>query len=330
MDFKNKVILLTGGTGSFGSNFIKCFLKKCTPKRIRIYSRDEHKQEVLLRDPYYGGILDGFIGNVREKDRLRRAMEGVDIVIHAAALKQVQSCEYNPFETIKTNILGSMNVADAALDANVEKVLAISTDKAVHPLNLYGATKMCMEKLLMNANSYKGGNRRTKISCVRYGNVAGARGTVIPLWRDLLREKKPLLLTNPLATRYWIDMQMAIDFVIESLHLMDSHCGGELFIPKLPSWTIKDLFEAMKHSDTELSVIGDRIGDKVHETLVSGDEMRHTIDTPDRYVIYPEDPKWEYYQPKGVSCLGRNAYTSDSNDWFYTVEEIKEKLSKIN
>ena len=329
MEYKDKVILITGGTGSFGTNFIKHFLKKHTPKRIRIYSRDEHKQDVLLNDTYYGGILDGFIGDVRDRERLRMAMEGVDIVLHTAALKRVQSCEYNPFETVKTNILGSINVVSTALDANVDKVLAISTDKAVAPLNLYGATKMCMEKLLVNSNSYRG-KRKTKICCVRYGNVAGARGTVIPLWRDCLRKNTPLPITNPISTRFWIDMELAVDFVVESLELMDYNCGGEVFVPKIPSIKLMDLFHAMKHNTTEFTVIGDRVGDKIHETLVSLDEMKHAIDTPDRYILYPETPRWEYHQPKGVPCGGRIAYTSDTNPWFLTIEEIKEKLEKIS
>ena len=329
MDYKEKVILITGATGSFGSNFIRCFLKNHTPKRIRIYSRDEHKQGLLLSDSYYGNILDGFIGDIRDKERLRRAMEGVDIVIHAAALKQVQSCEYNPFESVKTNILGSMNVADVALDVGVDKVLAISTDKAVYPLNLYGATKMCMEKLILNANNYRG-KKKTKISCVRYGNVAGARGTVIPIWRDMVRKNRPISVTNPQATRFWIQMDEAVSFVTDCLELMDMYCGGEIFVPKLPSFKVMDLFRAMAGATGEFTIMGDRIGDKLHETLVSIDEMRHTIDVADKYVIYPEEPRWEYFKPKGVPCGNRRPYTSDSNEWFLSIEEIKERLAKIS
>lgn len=327
MDYRDKVILLTGGTGSFGSSFIRQFLKNNTPKRIRIYSRDEHKQGDLLNNAYYGGILDGFIGDIREKDRLIRAMEGVDIVIHAAALKCVQSCEYNPFETVKTNIIGSMNVLDAALDANVEKVMVVSTDKAVSPLNLYGATKMCMEKLAINANSYRG-KKRTKICAVRYGNVAGARGTVIPLWRKSLQEKKPVVITDTQATRFWIDLPEAIDFVTSSLEMMDMVSGGEIFIPKIPSFKVIDLYHAMADGK-DYTVIGNRIGDKMHETLVSDEEMRHTVDAADRYIIYPQEPRWEAYKPKGVPCGTRHSYSSDRNEWFLSVKEIKERLEKI-
>ena len=328
MDYKEKIILITGATGSFGSNFIRGFLKEHAPKRIRIYSRDEHKQGNLLSDPYYGNILDGFIGDVRDKERLHRAMEGVDIVIHAAALKRVQSCEYNPFEAVKTNILGSMNVVDAALDIGVEKVLALSTDKAVHPLNLYGATKMCMEKLLVNANSYRG-KKKTKICCVRYGNVGGSRGTIIPLWRDMLLKHQAVPITNAKATRFWIQMDEAISFVCDCLDLMDVYCGGEIFVPKIPSFKIMDLFDAMVGRSGDFTITGDRIGDKLHETLVSLDEVKHTMDVADKYVIYPEEPKWQYFSPKGVPTRGRNAYTSDSNSWFLNIEEIKERLQKI-
>lgn len=328
VDWKDKVILLVGGTGSFGSNFIKSFIKKHSPKRIRIYSRDEHKQADLIENTYYGGILDGFIGDVRDKERLRRAMDGVDIVIHAAALKRVQSCEYNPFETVKTNILGSMNVVDCALDAGVNKVMCISTDKSVSPLNLYGATKMCMEKLVTQANSYRG-NKDTKICCCRYGNVAGSRGSIIPLWRDLVYKNLPLTVTNAKATRFWLDMEVAIDFVTESIEMMDFMCGGEIFVPKIPSFYIMDLYKAFSNPTTEISVIGDRVGDKLHETLVSDSEMTHAVDAGDKFVIYPQQPQWEFHKPKGVTCNGRAAYSSDSNSQFLTVEEIKEKLEKL-
>lgn len=327
MPYKDKIILITGGTGTFGTAFIQNFLKKYSPKRIRIYSRDEYKQSLLLENPYYGGMIDGFIGDVRDKDRLRRAMEGVDIVLHAAALKRVQSCEYNPFETIKTNILGSMNVIDCAIDEGVEKVLAISTDKAVSPLNLYGATKMCMEKLFIQGNSYCG-KRRTKISCVRYGNVAGSRGSVIPLWRNFLMQNKPILITNPKSTRFWLDIEHAISFVMDCLELMDVHQGGNTYIPKIPSVNLMDLYHAMCDGYA-YEVIGDRVGDKLHETLISDTEMQHTVDIGDKYVIQPQNPQWEYYHPKGQSCANTFSYRSDNNERFLTIEEIKERLAKV-
>jgi len=327
VDFTNKVILVTGGTGSFGSNFIRHFLKNRCPKRIRIYSRDEHKQADLINDEYYGGILDGFIGDVRDKDRLRRAMEGVDIVIHAAALKRVQSCEYNPFETVKTNIIGSMNVVDAALDADVEKVLAVSSDKAVAPLNLYGATKMCMEKILVHANNYRG-NRKTKICCVRYGNVAGSKGSVVPLWRDYAAKRMPIPINNANSTRFWFDMKDVVAFATEVIESMDYMSGGEIFVPKLPSVRIMDLFHAM-FPNHDFSITGDRIGDKIHEIMVLADEMKHALDLGDKFIILPEDPKWRYEKPKGVSCNGRSSYDSGSNAEFLTIPEIKERLQKI-
>jgi len=328
MDFTNKVILVTGGTGSFGSNFIRHFLKQRAPKRIRIYSRDEHKQADLINDEYYGGLIDGFIGDIRDKDRLRRAMTGVDIVIHAAALKRVQSCEYNPFETVKTNILGSMNVADCAIDTGVEKVLAISSDKAVAPLNLYGATKMCMEKLLINSNNYRGQNK-TKICCVRYGNVAGSKGSVIPMWRDYAARKIPIPINNVLSTRFWFDMKEVVNFATEVLESMDYVSGGEIFVPKLPSVKIMDLFHAM-FENYDFTITGDRIGDKVHEILVLADEMKHTVDAADRFIIIPQDPHWQYdTKPKGVNCNGRPNYESGSNQEFLSIAQIKERLEKI-
>ncbi|MFA5341873.1 MAG: SDR family NAD(P)-dependent oxidoreductase [Clostridia bacterium] len=327
MDFTNKVILVTGGSGSFGSNFIRHFLKARSPRRIRIYSRDEHKQADLLSDEYYGGVLDGFIGDVRDKDRLRRAMEGVDIVVHAAALKRVQACEYNPFETVKTNIIGSMNVVDCALDAGVEKVLAVSSDKAVAPLNLYGATKMCMEKLIINANNYRG-KGKTKFCCVRYGNVAGSKGSVVPAWKELSVKKIPIPINNPNATRFWFDMKDVVTFATGVLEQMDYVSGGEIFVPKLPSVKIMDLFHAM-FEHQEFTINGDRVGDKLHETMILADEMKHTIDLGDKYIILPQDPHWEYVPIKGEKCNGRPSYDSGNNSEFLSINDIKERLSKI-
>lgn len=328
MDFTNKVILVTGGSGSFGSNFIRHFLKQRCPKRIRIYSRDEHKQADILSDEYYGGMIDGFIGDVRDKDRLRRAMEGVDIVVHAAALKRVQACEYNPFETVKTNIIGSMNVVDCALDTGVEKVLAISSDKAVAPLNLYGATKMCMEKLIINGNNYRG-KGKTKFCCVRYGNVAGSKGSVVPMWRELAQKKMPIPITNVNATRFWFDMKDVVAFATDVLEQMDYVSGGEIFVPKLPSVKIMDLFHAM-FTNHDFSITGDRVGDKLHETMILADEMKHTLDAADKFIILPQDPHWDYtVKPKGVTCNGRQSYASDTNAEFLNIEEIKERLQKV-
>ena len=329
MEWNNKTILLIGGTGSFGSRFLPLLIDK-NPKTIRIYSRDEHKQSILLNT--YGGVgkgnnLSGFIGDIRDKDRLKRAMEGVDIVIHCAALKQVQSCEYNPLETIKTNILGSMNIIDAALDNNVEKVLAISTDKAVSPLNLYGASKMCMERLMTTANSYRGTRKNTKFCSTRYGNVADSRGTIVPIWREMMRKKEALPITNVKATRFWIPMKDANKFVSDCIELMDYMDGGEIFVPKIASVNVMDVYQALTDGLHQFTVIGDRIGDKLHETLISKEEATHTVDIGDKYVIYPEEPHYSYRKPKGYSCAYTEGYTSENNEQKLPVQEIAKTLA---
>lgn len=241
MDWRNKVILLTGGTGSFGTKFTEIMLNKYKPKRIRIFSRDELKQwemQKLFNDNKH---LRFFIGDVRDKDRLERAMDGANIVIHAAALKQVPSCEYNPFEAVKTNILGAQNLIECAIDHNIEKVIALSTDKAVNPVNLYGATKMCMEKLIVAGNFYVGSERQTRMSCVRYGNVVGSRGSVVPVFRS----QKPtgtVTATDRRMTRFWITLEQGVEFVIKSMEIMH---GGEVFVPKIPSMNIMNLAKAI-------------------------------------------------------------------------------------
>jgi len=327
MEWSNKTILLIGGTGSFGSAFLEPLFEK-NPKAIRIYSRDEFKQSILLNKYRNRGNLSGFIGDIRDKDRLKRAMEDVDLAIHCAALKQVQSCEYNPLETIKTNIIGSMNIVDAALDNNVEKVLAISTDKAVNPLNLYGATKMCMERLISTANAYRGIKKQTKFCCVRYGNVVASRGTIIPIWRDLLIKKKIIPITNPKATRFWIGMKEANKFVMDCIELMDFLDGGEIFVPKIPSVNIMDVFQALTDGLHDFTVIGNRIGDKLHETLISKEEVNHTVDLENKYVVYPEEPHYFYRKPKGYECAYKDGYRSDNNKVFLNVSEIKRTLEE--
>ena len=331
MEWQDKTILLIGGTGSFGSKFVDLLIAK-NPLAIRIFSRDEHKQSKLLNQ--YGGVgngnnLSGFIGDIRDKDRLQRAMEGVDIVIHCAALKQVQSCEYNPMETIKTNILGSMNIIDAALDHNVEKVLAISTDKAVSPLNLYGATKMCMERLFTSANSYRGTKKKTKFCCTRYGNVVNSRGTIVPLWRELKRTGGVIPITNAKATRFWIGMREANEFVAKCLDLMDKFDGGEIFVPKIPSVNIMDVYTALTGGLSDFTIIGNRVGDKLHETLVLKEEAPHTIDYGDGYVICPPAPHWEYKKRGNFICsYSDGGYCSDNNEHFLTIKEIEETLAR--
>jgi len=332
MNWNEKTILITGGTGSFATHFIRHLLSQATPKAIRIYSRDEHKQTQFLDS--YGGIkggcgnnpVRGFIGDIRDLDRLRMAMEGVDIVIHAAALKQVQSCEYNPLETIKTNIFGSQNVIQAALDCNVEKVLAISTDKAVAPLNLYGSTKMVMEKLVINANSYRGKSHRTKFSATRYGNVADSRGTVVHIWRDQIQKSLPISVTDWASTRFWLTMKEANQFVMDCVEMMDELDGGEVFCPKIPSVTVKSVFEAMAPADYPVKVIGQRIGDKAHEDLILKEELPHTTVYKGKYVIMPEDPSWTYAAPSNIRLSGECNLTSGNNETFLEPEQIRETL----
>lgn len=327
-------ILVTGGTGSFATNFIRYILAhaKDQVETIRIYSRDEHKQTQLLgeyggiRGEQNGNVMRGFIGDIRDLPRLRMAMEGVDVVVHAAALKQVQSCEYNPLETIKTNVLGAENVVQAALDAGVGRVLAISTDKAVAPLNLYGATKLCMERLFTQANAYRG-SKPTKFACTRYGNVADSRGTVVHIWRKAIEEGLPIKVTHPDATRYWITMEEANRFVWECLELMDDFPGGEIFVPRLPSVRVRDLAQALA-PDYKYEIIGERVGDKLHEDIILKEELRHTNFNKGRYIVLPEDPSWPYlHTPSDFRVTSAEDMNSGTNNWFLTPAEIQASLS---
>jgi len=326
MEWQEKTVLLVGGTGSFGTNFLKLLLEK-KPKAIRIFSRDEHKQSILLNN-HSGVNLSGFIGDIREKSRLMMAMENVDIVVHAAALKQVQSCEYNPFETIKTNIIGSMNIIECALAHNVEKVIAISTDKAVSPLNLYGATKMCMEKLFTNANSYRGTKKKTKFCCTRYGNVVASRGTIVPIWREKLAKKERIPITNQDATRFWVGIKEANQFVAECIDLMDFLSGGEIFVPHIPSVRVMDVFWALAGKNYPLEIIGDRVGDKLHETLILKEEAPFTITMGNKYVVCPQAPRYRYEKPTGLKCPYTGGYTSDNNTRFLSVTEVQKTLEQ--
>ena len=333
MEWNNKSILITGGTGSFATNFIQFLLRHHTPKVIRLYSRDEHKQTQFLGN--YGGVkgdngvpVRGFIGDVRDIERLRMAMEGIDIVIHAAALKQVQSCEYNPLETIKTNIYGSQNVVQAALDSDVEKVLAISTDKAVAPLNLYGSTKMVMERLFINANSYRGKNHRTKFSCTRYGNVADSRGTVVHIWKEKLSKGEAIPITRWDATRFWITMEEANRFVMECVELMDKFDGGEIFCPRMGAVTLASIFNSMTDLNYPVDQIGERIGDKLHEDLILKEEIPYTTLFDNKYVIMPQSPTWPYTRPIHISPnvpAGCNI-SSKNNDVYFDSDKIRQTL----
>jgi len=318
MNFKNKTILLTGGTGSFGNKFTEIMLKKYNPKVIRIYSRDELKQWEMEKKFNYDKRLRFLIGDIRDSERLNRAMEGVDIVVHAAALKQVPACEYNPFEAVMTNIIGGQNIINAALNKNVDKVIAISTDKAVNPVNLYGATKMCMEKLFIAANNYRGATHKTKMSCARYGNVVGSRGSVVPVFKKQ-KESGVLTITDERMTRFWLTLEQGVEFVIKCIEDMQ---GGEVFVPKIPSMKITELAKAIA-PECKIKYTGIRPGEKIHECLLTEDEARHSLEYDKYYLILPEGPKWNFKLPKGGKKLPFGfRYESGNNTWWLTKEEI--------
>jgi len=317
----DKIVLVTGGTGSFGREFVEIALREHNPKSIRVYSRGELEQ-MKMRNYFADERLRFLIGDVRDKDRLYRAMNGIDICVHAAALKQVPTCEYNPIEAIRTNVDGSVNVIDAAIDNSVGKVMLISTDKAVHPVNLYGATKMVAEKLFVQGNSYTGG-RKTKFSCVRYGNVIGSRGSVIPLF---IKQKKEgvLTITDERMTRFWIAIQEGVQFVADCIERM---IGGEIFVPKIPSMKIVDLADAVA-SDCERRITGIRAGEKLHEILLTEEEARHAKDHGSYFVIEPEHPFWKKDHFKGGTPLPEGfKYTSNTNDQWLTGEELKKMVA---
>lgn len=317
MDWSNKSVLVTGGTGSFGKKFVEQLLRVQKPRRIVVFSRDELKQHEM-RQQFDDDSMRYFIGDVRDKERLMRAFDGVDIVVHAAALKQVPACEYNPIEAIMTNVMGARNVIDAAIDRHVGQVLALSTDKAVNPINLYGATKLCAEKLFVHANAYRraGG---TRISNVRYGNVIGSRGSVIPLFRRQ-RKSGQITITDPKMTRFWLTLEQGVGFVIKCIEEMH---GGEVFVPKIPSMNIMDLAQAIA-PDCEINYTGIRSGEKLHEALLSEDEARHTRDAGSRYVVLPEHDWWTISPDEvGTSLAEGFSYTSDKNTDWLSVDALK-------
>ncbi|HFQ80026.1 MAG TPA: UDP-N-acetylglucosamine 4,6-dehydratase (inverting) [Desulfobacterales bacterium] len=319
MDWSDKTILLTGGTGSFGKHFCRIMLEKYNPKAIRIYSRDELKQHNMRFDFNDDDRLRFFIGDVRDGERLHRAMAGVDVVVHAAALKQVPACEYNPFEAVKTNVHGAQNVIDAAIDTGVKKVVALSTDKAVNPVNLYGATKLCSDKLFVQGNAYVG-SKKTMFSCVRYGNVIGSRGSVVPLFM----KQKPsgvLTVTDKRMTRFWITLDQAVELVLKAFKYME---GGEIFVPRIPSMKITDLARAIG-PECEIKSIGIRPGEKLHESLTGEDEGRNTLIYKDMYVIMPSFPWWNRKNYSEAKELPENfIYASDTNDQWLSVEELRQ------
>ena len=324
----NKSILVTGGTGSFGKAFTRYVLEHYDPKKIIIYSRDELKQ-FLMQNEYkeYKDKLRFFIGDVRDKERLARAFEGVDYVVHAAALKQVPACEYNPAEAIKTNINGAQNVIDAALDMGVKKVVALSTDKAVNPVNLYGGTKLVSDKLFIAANAYAG-EKDICFSIVRYGNVAGSRGSVIPLFHNIMKKGgTELPITDYRMTRFWISIQQGVELVIKAL---EEARGGETFISKIPSFKVTDLAEAMLPG-CKMPEVGIRVGEKLHEVMVAVEDAPNTYEYDGHFIIYPQMVWSEHRKavPTGRKVPEGFSYSSGSNTEWLSVEQIRELLKTV-
>ena len=320
----NTNVLITGGTGSFGKKFVELVLRNYRPRKLIVFSRDELKQyEMQQQFPLdRHPNLRFFVGDVRDKDRLYRAFDDVDTVVHAAALKQVPAAEYNPLEAIKTNILGAANVIDAAIDCNVKKVVALSTDKAANPINLYGATKLCSDKLFIAANSYSG-YHGTRFSIVRYGNVVGSRGSVIPFFLKM-RKTGVLPITDPRMTRFWITLEQGVQFVLKSLERMK---GGELFVPKIPSMNIMDLAKALA-PDCRTEIVGIRPGEKLHEVMVPEDDAHHTLEYDDYFAILPTFHDWDMRAfmegNGGKPCPDGFRYSSDTNSRWLSVEELRQ------
>jgi UDP-N-acetylglucosamine 4,6-dehydratase (inverting) len=324
----NKSILITGGTGSFGTHFTEYILKHYNPSRIVIYSRDEYKQFIMANKfKEHADKLRFFIGDVRDKERLTRAFKGVDYVVHAAALKQVPACEYNPIEAVRTNIDGAANIVNAALDSDVTRVVALSTDKAVNPINLYGGTKLVSDKLFIAANAYSG-QSNTRFAVVRYGNVAGSRGSVIPFFKSLLDTGTDTLpITDFRMTRFWISLEEGIQLVIKAL---EESQGGETFISKIPSFKITDLAQAMSE-DVTLKETGIREGEKLHEVMVTREDSLKTYEYANHYIIYPHYTWWgeDRVIPRGQKVPEGFEYSSGKNDQWLSVEKLKGLLPKV-
>ena len=322
---KGSSILITGGTGSFGKAFLRQVLDTHEPARIVVFSRDELKQYEMRLAFGDDQRVRYFLGDIRDRERLRMALRGVDYVVHAAALKQVDTAEYNPMEFVKTNILGSENVIQASIDAGVKKVVALSTDKASSPINLYGATKLTADKLFISSNHYAvaGG---TRFSVVRYGNVMGSRGSVIPFFRKLIAAGEPLPITDRRMTRFWITLPQAVDFVIDSFADMN---GGELYVPRIPSMRVVDLAEAMAPGANTVDV-GIRPGEKLHEEMISTEDARRTVRRADRYVVQPTLAMWGgFHEAVGEAVPDGFAYTSDTNDQWLNVEQLRTMLDEL-
>jgi len=321
MDWSEQVVLITGGTGSFGKKFVEIMLREYRPKKLIIFSRDELKQHDMRASGFDVPSLRYFIGDVRDAVRLQRALAGVTVVVHAAALKQVPACEYNPFEAIQTNIMGGRNVIDAAIDQKVQRVLALSTDKAVNPINLYGATKLCAEKMFVQANAYAGA-QQTRFSCARYGNVVGSRGSVIPVFLEQ-RKRGRITITDPRMTRFWLTLEHGVRFVIRAIEQMH---GGEIFIPKIPSMRLIDLAEAVAPG-CMVEYIGIRPGEKLHEVLLSEDEARNAVEVDEMFIVKPSHPWWENANWVHARQVSPDfSYSSDSNEQWLSQEELQELI----
>jgi len=322
MNWSEQVVLVTGGTGSFGKKFVEIMLRDYHPKKLVIFSRDELKQHDMRASGFNHPSLRYFIGDVRDQSRLERAFAGVTVVIHAAALKQVPACEYNPFEAIQTNIMGGRNVIDAAINQGVRRIFALSTDKAVNPINLYGATKLCAEKMFVQANAYAGA-QDTRFSCARYGNVVGSRGSVIPVFLEQ-RKKGKITITDPRMTRFWITLDHGVKFVI---HCIENMHGGEIFVPKIPSMTLLEMAKSVAPS-CEVDYIGIRAGEKLHEVLLSEDEARNALEVDEMYIIQPSHPWWKRENWVDATPLTEGfRYTSDTNSRWLSGDELQDLIA---
>ena len=317
MNWSEQVILVTGGTGSFGKKFVEVMLREYRPQKVIVFSRDELKQHEMRTSGLDHPSLRYFLGDVRDQQRLERAFAGVTVVVHAAALKQVPACEYNPFEAIQTNINGGKNVIDAAINRGVRRIVALSTDKAVNPINLYGATKLCAEKMFVQANAYAGA-QDTRFSCVRYGNVVGSRGSVVPIFMEQ-RKRGKITLTDARMTRFWITLDQGVRFVVRCIEQMH---GGEIFVPKIPSMKLLDMAEAVA-PDCQIECIGIRPGEKLHEVLLSEDESRNAVESDDMFIIQPAHSWWKVENWKQARPLPENfRYASDTNTQWLTAEDL--------
>lgn len=323
-DLRNASVLITGGTGSFGKKFTEVLLREYSPKRVVVFSRDELKQHEMRLSGFDNPCMRYFIGDVRDRDRLRRAMQGVDVVVHAAALKHVPVCEYNPFEAIATNVTGAQNIIEAALDCGVKRVIALSTDKAVNPVNLYGATKLCSDKLFVQGNTYASG-KDVRFACVRYGNVVGSRGSVIPLFLKQ-RSSGTVTVTDERMTRFWITLEQGVRFVLQCIQRMR---GGEIFVPKIPSMSIMDLVSVIAPNCT-VETIGIRPGEKLHEVLISSDEARLSLEFDDMFLVQPSYPWWNPSLDLGGKPLGEEfCYSSDNNADWLTAADLQRMVEEL-